>query len=100
MKKTTPETAIKRQCTALLKQFGGFSLPIPGGAYGVPGAPDRIIFYQGQAYAAEFKAPNKNLGPKQQEIREKIEGTDCPYLLIRDVRDLVEALNLPVKGLW
>lgn len=100
MKKQTPETALKRQCSALLRQFGGYSLPIPGGAYGVPGAPDRIVFYQGQAFATEFKAPGKNLGPKQREIKEKIEATGCHYLLIRSLEDLVQALNLPVKGLF
>jgi hypothetical protein len=99
-KKQTPETALKRACSQLLRQFGGVSLPIPGGAYGVPGSPDRIIFYQGTAYAAEFKAPNKNLSPAQQAIREKIEATGCKYLLIRDVKDLVDALALPVLGVW
>lgn len=66
----------------------------------MPGAPDRIVFYQGSTYATEFKAPGKNLGPKQQEIKERIEATGCKYLLIRELREFIEALNLPVKGLW
>ncbi len=99
-KPQTPETALKRQCSQLLRQFGGYSLPIPGGAYGVPGAPDRMVFYKGTASATEFKAPGKNLGPKQREIKERIEATGCPYLLIRSVEDFVRALGLPVRGLW
>lgn len=95
-----PETALKRSCSQLLRTFGGFSIPIPGGAYGMPGAPDRIVFFQGQAFATEFKAPGKNLGPKQVEIKERIEATGCPYLLIRSVRDFVQALGLPVRGLF
>ena len=99
-KPQTPETALKRQCSTLLRQLGGYSLPIPGGAYGVPGAPDRIVFYRGMVYATEFKAPGKSLGPKQKEIRDRIEATGCKYLVVRDVRDFVEALDLPVKGLF
>lgn len=67
---------------------------------GIPGAPDRIVFYKGMAYATEFKAPGKNLGPKQVAIKEKIEATGCPYLLIRSIEDFVRALDLPVKGLF
>lgn len=99
-KPQTPETALKRQCSILLRQFGGYSLPIPGGAYGVPGAPDRIVFYKGTTYATEFKAPGKNLGPKQIEIKARIEATGCKYLVIRELKEFVEALNLPVKGLF
>lgn len=99
-KPVKPETALKRQCSQLLRTFGGFSLPIPGGAYGVPGAPDRIVFYKGQALATEFKQPGKNLGPAQREIKERIEATGCPYLLIRSVEDFVAALDLPVKALF
>jgi hypothetical protein len=99
-KKQTPETALKRQCSQLLRTFGGYSLPIPGGAYGVSGAPDRIVFYKGRALATEFKAPGKDLGPKQKVIKEQIEATGCTYLLIRSVGDFVEALELPVKGLF
>lgn len=99
-KPQTPETALKRQCSQLLRQFGGYSLPIPGGAYGVPGAPDRMVFYKGQAFATEFKAPGKNLGPKQIEIKEKIEATDCPFLVIRSLEDFVRELDLPVKTLF
>jgi hypothetical protein len=95
-----PETALKKACSQLLRTFGGFSLPIPGGAYGMPGAPDRIIFFQGQAYAAEFKAPGKYLGPKQREIKERIEATGCTYLVIRSVEDFVQALGLPVRWLF
>lgn len=100
MRKQTPETALKRRCSQLLKMFGGYSLPIPGGAYGVRGAPDRIIFYKERVWPAEFKAPGKNLSPAQREVREKIEATGCKYLVIRREEDLIEALGLPVRGLW
>ena len=99
-KEAKPETALKRQCSKLLRTFGGFSIPIPGGAYGMAGAPDRIVFYKGRALATEFKAPGKNLGPKQEVIKERIEATGCTYLLIRSVADFVAALELPVKGLF
>jgi hypothetical protein len=80
--------------------MGGFSIPIPGGAYGVPGSPDRIVFYKGNAFATEFKAPGKKLGPKQEEIRERIEATGCKYLVIRELKEFIEALNLPVKMIF
>lgn len=99
-RKQTEETILKRQCSQLLRNFGGFSIPIPGGAYGMPGAPDRIVFYKGKALATEFKTPGKNLGPKQEIIKQRIEATGCAYLLIRSVEDFVRELDLPVKGLF
>mgnify|MGYP006871776411 CR=1 FL=1 len=66
----------------------------------MPGAPDRIVFYKGAVYATEFKAPGKKLGPKQEEIRDKIEATGCNYLVIRSLDDFVKALDMPVKGLF
>jgi hypothetical protein len=99
-KKQTEETILKRQCSTLLRQMGGYSLPIPGGAYGVAGAPDRIVFYKGHAFATEFKGAGKNLGPKQIEIRDRIEATGCKYLVIRELREFIEALDLPVKMIF
>jgi len=99
-KPQTPETAIKRQCSILLRQLGGYSLPIPGGAYGVRGAPDRICWYQGQVVAAEFKKPTGKLSEAQEDIRDKIEAAGGTYAVIRSLEDFVKVFNLPIKGLF
>lgn len=70
-------------------------MPIPGGAFGIPGAPDRIVWYKCKAYAVEFKAPGRKLGPQQEKIKALIESTGCPYLIVRSIDDLVDALNIP-----
>jgi hypothetical protein len=99
-KKQTPETALKRACAQLLRAFRGFYLPIPGGVMGVAGAPDWIVFYQGLVIPTEFKAPGKYLGPKQKEIKARIEAAGCPYLLVREVKDFSEGLGLPVREIF
>jgi hypothetical protein len=93
-RKRTPETALKRAATQLVRLHGGFHLPIPGGAYGVSGAPDRIVFYQGRAYAVEFKAPGRKLGPAQERIKAAIEAAGCPYLVVRSLEDLAAGLGI------
>jgi hypothetical protein len=96
----TPETAIKRQCSILLRQFGGYSLPIPGGAYGIRGAPDRICWYQGRVVATEFKKPTGKLSEAQEGIRDKIKSAGGTYVIIRSLDDFVKVFNLPIKGLF
>ena len=99
-KPQTPETAIKRQCSILLRQLGGYSLPIPGGAYGTRGAPDRICWYQGRAVACEFKRPGGKLSAHQEIVRDKIQAAGGTYAVIRSLEDFVEVFNLPVRGLF
>jgi hypothetical protein len=99
-KPQTHETRVKRQCIALLKTLGGYSLPIPGGLMGTRGAPDRICWYHGRAVATEFKKPTGKLSEAQEAIRQKIESTGGTYAVIRSLEDFVETFNLPVKGLF
>jgi hypothetical protein len=99
-KQQTPETALKRQCTKLLKTFGGFSLPIPGGAYGVNGAPDRICWYMGRGVAIEFKSGRNGLMPAQKAIKAGIEGAGGEYYLVRTPQEFIDAMGLPVKALF
>jgi hypothetical protein len=93
-KEKTPETKLKLACTKAIKQFGGYSLPIPGGAYGKAGAPDRIIFFRGEAIACEFKSPTGKLGPKQIEVQRMIEAAGCKYLVVRNLDDLYAGLGI------
>jgi len=95
-----PETALKRQCTQLLKQFGGFSLPIPGGAYGVRGAPDRMCWLAGRCVATEFKKPTGKLSEAQEGIRDKIKAAGGEYVVIRTLDQFVELFHLPVKRMF
>lgn len=99
-KPQTIETALKRQCSQLLRQFGGYSLPIPGGAYGVRGAPDRICWLAGRCKAIEFKRPGGKLSEAQQVIRDRIRAAGGEYEVITTLAQFVEVFNLPVKGLF
>jgi hypothetical protein len=99
-KPQTPETQVKRACTILLKQLGGYSLPIPGGAYGVRGAPDRICWYKGDGIAVEFKKPTGKLSEAQEVIMRNILSAGGRYVVVRSLEDFVDAFNLPVKGLF
>ena len=95
-----PETALKRQCSQLLRQFGGYSLPIPGGAYGIRGAPDRVCWLAGRVVATEFKKPTGKLSEAQEAIRDKIVAAGGEYVVIRTLDEFVEVFRLPVKGLF
>jgi hypothetical protein len=93
-KEKTPETKLKIACTKAIKQFGGYSLAIPGGAFGTNGAPDRIVFYRGEAIAVEFKSEKGNLGPAQVKVKAFIESTGCKYLVVRTLDDLYAGLGI------
>lgn len=99
-KPQTPETQVKRACSILLRQFGGYSLPIPGGAYGVRGAPDRICWLAGRVVATEFKKPTGKLSEAQEAIRDKIKSAGGEYVVIRTLNEFVELFKLPVKSLF
>jgi hypothetical protein len=91
-----PETQLKRWATSELKKRGGYSLPIPGGLGAVTGSPDRMIFYRGQVFAAEFKAPGRKLSPGQEIMKQRIEATGCRYLIIQSKDDFYRGLGIEV----
>jgi hypothetical protein len=94
------ETNLKRSCTFLLKRYGGFSLPIPGGIGSINGSPDRICFYAGRAVCIEFKRPGQDLSNSQKEMRANIQATGCEYHLVRNENDFIAAMQLPVRKLF
>jgi hypothetical protein len=95
------ETNLKRACTFLLKNYGGFSFPVPSGfGSGISGAPDRICFYQGRTVCVEFKLDGQNLSPAQLEMKANIEATGNLYALVRNEGDFIEAMGLPVRKLF
>lgn len=98
--KKKEETTLKKACTQLLKDNGGFSLPIPGGHFGVNGAPDRICFYQGRAVCIEFKTEGKGLSLSQQEMRAKILLCGCEYHVIYNQAEFIAAMGLATKRLF
>ena len=94
------ETNLKRACTLLLKQYGGYSLPIPGGLGSVNGSPDRICFYAGRAVAIEFKRPGQKLSAAQEEMCANIRACGCEYHLVTCERDFIAAMQLPIRKLF
>ena len=94
------ETNLKRACTYLLKNHGGYSLPMPGGLGVIPGSPDRICFFQTRAVCVEFKVGTNGLSPSQIEMKANIEATGNAYEIVRSEADFVRVMGLPVRRLW
>jgi hypothetical protein len=94
------ETNLKKACTLLLKRYGGFSLPMPGGLGAVNGSPDRICFYAGRAVCIEFKREGQDLAPAQKEMRANILACACEYHLVRSEDDFIAAMGLPIRKLF
>jgi len=94
------ETNLKRACTLLLKQYHGFSLPMPGGLGSVNGSPDRICFFAGRAVCIEFKRLGQNLAPAQTEMQENILSRGCEYFVVRSLDDFMAAMGLPIRKLF
>lgn len=94
------ETNLKRACTMLLKNHGGYSLPIPGGLGAVPGSPDRICFYDGRVVSIEFKRRGGTLSPAQEDMKANIEATGNAYAVVRSEADFIAAMGLPVRKLF
>jgi Holliday junction resolvase len=54
----TPEGKVKKQVTAILKQYGAYYFSPVTGGFGASGVPDIIACYKGRFIAIECKAGN------------------------------------------
>lgn len=95
-RKLTPETRLKRQVTSLLKSLQIFSYHLMGGLGSYPGAPDRVVRYQGRVFYFEFKAKGGRLSDHQRAFRERCQRDGIPYHVIRSPEDAIKALGLRV----
>ena len=87
----TPETALKRACTQYLTLQGWLVKPwfqqgmVPKN---VQGMPDKLAIKNGRHVWLEFKAPGKNLSPKQRERKAELESYGAEVYVVHAVEDL------------
>lgn len=110
-KPQTPETALKSRAKELLATFHIWTFPVLQGLGAHPGIADRLgIWDKGlcphcgsqipQALALEFKRPTGVLSDRQRVFQAEWNQRGGLYVPIWKEEDLVEALGLPIKGLW
>ena len=81
---STPESKVKKQCTALLKQFNAYHFfPVTGG-FGRSGVPDIICCYRGQFLGIECKAGKNKTTALQEAEMAKIRAAGGSTLVINE----------------
>ena len=94
MRKTTPETALKRACRDFLAYHHIWTFPVVGAMGSYPGIADRLGFYKGRGLAIEFKRPKGVLNPSQVEFKKQWEDEGGLYITCRSVEDLANGLGI------
>lgn len=93
MSRTTPEGLLKKRLKDLMNERGAYSTPIPGGAYGSPGAPDLVACYKGQFIAIEAKVGYNKLSHWQTIHKKRIEESGGIYIIAYSVDDVASVLD-------
>lgn len=89
----TPEGRLKKDIKMMLRGRGASYFPIPGGAYGMAGAPDLVACYKGRFIGIEGKTYDGRQSQEQKERQAWIEGSGGVYVLARRVTDVEEVLD-------
>lgn len=89
----TPEGKLKKDIKMMLRARGASYFPIPGGAYGMSGAPDMIACYKGRFIGIEGKTYEGRQSQEQKEREQWIKVSGGIYVLARRVRDVEEVLD-------
>jgi hypothetical protein len=92
------ETEIKHQVKQYLDLKGWFNFHLIAGMGSYPGLVDRIAVKGGRTLYLEIKKPIGGKQSKNQRIfQERIEKAGGRYLLIKNLDDLIEALEGELK---
>jgi len=88
------ENDVKLQVKQYLSLMGWFSFPLTAGMGSYKGSPDRIAVKNGRVLFLEIKKPVgwKHSDP-QKQFQKDINDYGGEYYLIRELEDLIEALN-------
>lgn len=89
----SPEGRLKKKIKEYLKQRGAAFFPIPGGAYGMEGAPDYVVCYKGRFVAVEGKTYSGTQSEVQKGREAWILEAGGIYVLARNVDSVREALD-------
>ena len=85
------EGAIKKEIKDMLLKRGASFFPIPGGSYGMQGAPDMVACYRSRFIAIEGKTPTGVQAKAQKDREEWVLDSEGRYVLGRSV-PIVEAV--------
>ena len=87
------EGAIKKEIKDMLLKRGASFFPIPGGAYGMKGAPDMMACYRGRSIALEGKTPTGTQEQTQKDREEWVLSSGGRYVLARNVPMVEDVLD-------
>ena len=93
------ESALQRAVKSLLRQLGiHYYVNTQGPIWGnVRGRPDMEVIKDGITYYLELKRYRQGkMSRYQEQERRKIEAAGAPYVVVREIKDVVEALGLRV----
>lgn len=85
---TMPESRLKKEIKQYLRDEGAAYFPIPGGSYGMSGAPDLVACYDSRFIAIEGKTYDGSQSQVQKERQAWIESAGGIYVLARRVDDV------------
>lgn len=89
----TPEGALKKEIKSYLKSRGIYWAIVPEGAFGKSGDPDLIACYKGLFIGLEAKTYEGRQSGIQQVRQKEIESSGGVYAIVRNVREVEEALE-------
>lgn len=88
------ENDIKHQVRDWLSIKGYFHFHLLAGIGAFKGCPDRVAVKGGQVYFLEIKKPKGSKQSENQKLfQERLEKAGGKYLLIKNLEDLIEALE-------
>ena len=87
---TTPESKLKNEIKAYLKDKGVYWCMIQGGAFSKPGDPDLVACVCGRFIAIEAKTYDGTQRPMQKVRQQQIEDSGGIYLIAKSVDDVKE----------
>jgi hypothetical protein len=92
--KPISEKDIKHQVKQYLDLKGWFHFHLLAGMGAFKGCPDRVAIKNGQVYFLEIKKPKGSRQSENQKLfQERLEKAGCRYVLIKNLEDLIEALE-------
>lgn len=92
-RKTTPETALKKQIRDYLRWNGWFVFPILQGLGAYPGISDMIALKNRQVLFIEAKRPNGRQSEKQAEFERNVTEKGGQYIIVKSLDDLYGAIG-------
>lgn len=92
-RKRNPETIIQNAIRDVLRAYGWYVIRHQQGIGSHPGLCDLTALKNGKTIYIEVKTPKGNLSADQEAFRAQVMAQECPYLLARNVDDVLEFIR-------